>query len=102
MNKPSLNIKSAPSRLINFLGRLRQYSVVGFLVLVAGLYAFLVFSVNDLVNQQPSSDAINSQVKSANIPYIDEKVVKQLKSLQDNSVSVQALFNEARNNPFQE
>ena len=80
----------------------RRYSVVLFLVFVAALYGFIAFRINTLSTAEPSQDAVNGQVKAAQVPRIDPKVVEQLESLRDNSVSVQTLFNDARNSPFDE
>jgi hypothetical protein len=55
-----------------------------------------------LSNQQPTDVAIADQAKTVGIVTVDPAVVKQLQDLQDNSVNVQSLFNEARNNPFQQ
>jgi hypothetical protein len=62
----------------------------------------VLLRINTLGSTQPSSDAVTSQVQAARIPHIDQSVVRQLQSLQDNSVSVKSLFNQARANPFQE
>jgi len=83
------------------LSSLRRYIFVIFVLFVAGLYGFVLFRVNSLSHAQPVASDVTSQVKAAAIPHIDQAVVKQLQSLQDNSVSVQALFNQARSNPFQ-
>jgi hypothetical protein len=64
------------------------------------LYGFLLLRISDLANMQPSQDSVTSQVKAARLPHIDPAVVKQLHSLQDNSVNVQSLFDQVRNNPF--
>ncbi|HEY5442403.1 MAG TPA: hypothetical protein VIJ68_02610 [Candidatus Saccharimonadales bacterium] len=99
--------KSKPSRaklspkLLGDLEKLRRYNVVFFLVFVAILYAFVLLRINSLNTAQPSSDAVTSQVQAANVPHIDQTVVHQIQSLQDNSVSVQSLFDQARDNPFQ-
>jgi hypothetical protein len=61
----------------------------------------VLLKINSLSNVQPSSTVVTSQVKTVAIPQIDPTVVKQIQNLQDNSVSVQALFNQARTNPFQ-
>jgi hypothetical protein len=82
--------------------KLRRFSLVLFIAFVALLYGFIFFRINSLSNIQPSSESITSQVKAAQVPHIDQATVKQLESLQNNSVNVQALFNEARSNPFQE
>jgi hypothetical protein len=101
MNSPKLNIKSLPETASTQLKRVQPYSFVVFLVFVGLIYGFLLFRVNTLRSVEPSPDAVTSQVKASSVPRIDPDVVKQLESLKDNSVSVKALFDEARSNPFQ-
>lgn len=96
--------KLTAQSLKTVLGRLaflRRYSVPGFIVFVALVYGFVLFRFNTVRTIEPSETAVTSQVKAAKVPHIDQTVLQQLQSLQDNSVSVQALFNEARSNPFQ-
>lgn len=83
------------------LVQLKRYSIVFFLIFVAILYGMVLLHINSLNTQQPSDQAVSSQVKAANVPHIDQSIVQQIQSLQDNSVSVQSLFDQARNNPFQ-
>ncbi len=85
-----------------FIHRLQRYGLVMFLVLVACLYGFVLWRVNVLNAMQPTPDAVTSQVKAARLPHIDQSVVNQLETLRDNSVNVQALFDQERNNPFQQ
>jgi hypothetical protein len=103
MNDPDkkLSLANLIEVVNSHLAPARRYSFLIFLVIVASLYGFLVLRINTLSAAAPSSDAVDSQVKAANVPHIDPKVVRQLKSLQDHSVSVQTLFDEARSNPFQ-
>lgn len=97
--------KQSPKILLNKFSesfvKLRPYALPAFLILVGLVYGYLFLRIGTLVNTQPSADAVATQVKTAKIPYIDEKVVDQLQALQDNSVSVQTLFNNQRTNPFQ-
>jgi hypothetical protein len=97
----SLNPRVLFDRLSGRLQQFRRFSFIIFLVFVALLYGFVILRINSLGNQQPSPDSVTSQVKAAKVPRIDPVVLQQLKSLQDNSVSVQALFDQARSNPFQ-
>jgi len=83
------------------LRKLTHYSVAFFLVFVVVLYGIVLLHIKSLNNTQPSEQSVSSQVKDANVPRIDQSVVKQIQSLQDNSGSVQSLFDQARNNPFQ-
>ena len=102
MTKKKFDPRELFEKLTALLSMLRHYSFVIFVVFVAALYGFLLLRVSSLGNAQPSQTSIDSQVQAAAIPHIDQKVVQQLKSLQDNSVTVKALFNQARSNPFQE
>jgi len=89
-------------KLAGLLQKARRYSFATFIAFVVLIYGFLLFRIHSLGTAQPSNDAVSSQVKAAHIPRIDQSVVQQLQSLQDNSVSVQALFDQARSNPFQQ
>lgn len=95
------SIKDRLRQLVALLNKFKKYTFPAFIAFIVIIYGFLLFKINNLSNLEPSDTAITQQIKAAKVPHIDEKVVKQLQSLQDNSVSVQALFNEARSNPFQ-
>lgn len=103
MKKDALSLKPAEllEKLKGFLKKAQHYSVIIFFVFVGLIYLFVLFRIHSLSTAQPTTDAVSGQVKAARIPHIDQSVVNQLHSLQDNSVSVQALFNQARSNPFQ-
>lgn len=101
MSDKKPNYRDLLGKLNAGLAKLRRFSFLAFLIFVGLIYGFLVLRINSLSNMEPTDTAVSSQVKAARVPKIDEEVVQQLKSLQDNSVSVQSLFDEARNNPFQ-
>jgi hypothetical protein len=98
--KDKLNISSALTKVGEYGRRVRPYTFIIFLVFAAMLYGFVVLRINSLSNIQPSEDAIQQQVKTAKLLTVDSKVVQQLQALQDNSVRVNSLFDDARNNPF--
>lgn len=100
MKGNSLNLKSLLNSVNVWLDQAKKYSVLAFLIFVAVLYGFVFFRINSLKNTEPSDSDVSSQVQAAHIPKINEDLVNQLKSLRDNSVSVQTLFNDARDNPF--
>lgn len=101
MSDNHLNLKKLAEKGLPLWSGLRRYSVLLFLVFVIFLYGFVLLRIDNLINAQPSTDEVNSHVRAAHVPHIDQAVVQQLKSLQDNSVSVKSLFNQARDNPFQ-
>ena len=85
-----------------FANRIGRYRLVLFVVIVAGIYGYIVFTINSLSHAEPTPDQISSQTSPIKATKIDPKVIQQLQQLQDNSVSVKALFIETRDNPFQE
>lgn len=99
--KTELNLKSLKPLLGKGLAVTSRYASILFFLLIAGVYGFVILRINTLSNIQPSQSDIDAQTTSTPIPRVDPKVAEQLESLEDNSVNVQALFNQARNNPFQ-
>jgi hypothetical protein len=101
MNTEKLSAAKLRDTALTYLQTAERYSLLLFVALVVILYGFLLFRINNLNSAQPSSAAIESKVEAGKTLRIDQKVVHQLQSLQDNSVSVKTLFNQARSNPFQ-
>ncbi len=79
----------------------KKYRVMIFLLLLAGIYGFIVFRINTLAGIAPDTSAVPA-TSEASRAHIDEGVAKKIQDLQDNSVSVKSLFDEARQNPFDE
>ncbi len=102
MKSKSLKLGPAISLLQNWAVKLKRYAGLLFFLLLAAVYGFVLFRINTLGNAEPSSSAVKSGSNTTKIPHIDDTVAKQLKTLQDNSVSVHSLFDNARSNPFQE
>ena len=79
-----------------------RYRVLIFVAIVGLVYGLLVLQISSLSTIEPSADSISAEYKSFKSPSIDKTVIEQLRSLKDNSVSVKALFDDNRNNPFEE
>src|SRR5882757_9054159 len=94
--------KDLPEKISDIMPKVKRYLPALFGLLLIIIYGFLMLRVSVLNNAEPSSASLASQSKTASVPHIDSKVINQLQSLQDNSNSVQSLFDQARNNPFQE
>ncbi len=97
-----LNLKERAAKLKPFLRKVRTYMPIIFLVTVAILYGSLVFRVRSLASREPADDAVEEQLKTVQRPRIDQNALLKIQELQDNSAEVQALFKQARDNPFQE
>lgn len=97
-------MKSEATReqLQRILSKLIQFKVTLFLLLVGIVYIYVIWQVDTLSKAQPSATTIALQSHTSASPNIDPATVDKIQQLQNNSVSVQALFNQARANPFQE
>ncbi len=100
--KKTPSIKDIPKKLRSILQKLRPFVVLIFILIVAVLYGFLVFRVKTLANKEPSDDSVQDKLQTVQRPRIDTSTLNKIQQLQDNSVDVQALFKQARDNPFQE
>lgn len=97
-----LDIKSlgrVSSRAARGLGK-----YAGFLVflLVAGSYAYVVYSINALSDPPINQSDVLAEAMSLPVPRVDDEAARQLLTLKDNSVNVQTLFEQGRTNPFAE
>lgn len=81
--------------------QLARFRLPLFLLLLVGLYGFIIFRTYTLMDIPPDESAVKGTSKATRA-HIDEDVAKKIQELQDNSVNVQQAFNDARNNPFQE
>lgn len=83
-----------------FTKRFGKHMVFAALLIVLLCYIFVVFRINRFANAQPDS---SQQVTISNsIPRINKNAVDQIQSLEQSNTQVHALFDQARNNPFQE
>lgn len=97
-----LTLQKLVSSLKPVLAFMRRYAVLAFIVIVIGLYGFLVFRINTLVVTDPSEDAISEKLQTVKRPKIDQSAVDKIQQLQDQNLEVKSLFDQARNNPFSE
>jgi hypothetical protein len=102
MNMKNISIKILLPKLAAVARKLSRYSVVIFLVFIAAAYGFTLLRISSLTNTQPTTEEISAQYNPIKTSRIDPAVIKQLQSLRDNSVTIKTLFDEARDNPFQE
>jgi hypothetical protein len=97
MDLKKVNLKQL---LENFARRFGKHAIFAVLLLVLLVYVLVVFRIKSLANAEPGPD---QQVVISNAtPKIDPKAIKQIQALEQNNTEVHALFEQARNNPFQE
>lgn len=79
-----------------------KYAATLFLLFLLGIYGFLGWRIVSFTQAEPDQSEVTAQLKTSGVPKVDPDVVKKMQQLKDNSVNVQTLFDQARENPFQE
>ncbi len=97
-----LETEKLRDQLTKLLAFGRKYAVLGFVLISLGIFGFLVFRVRTLVSTEPSDDAVEAKLSETKSVKIDRKSVEKIQQLQATNVEVKALFDQARDNPFQE
>ena len=77
-----------------------KHRFITYLVFIIILYAILIYKINGLSQVTASSSNQVPTTTIATPQKINPQVLTQLQQLQNNNVSVQSLFQQARNNPF--
>lgn len=96
------DLSGLTEKFSDVLSRFKRYLPLLFGLLLLVLYGYLVYRVNVLNAAEPSATDVAAQSQTAKVPHVDPALIDQLQSLQDNSSSVQSLFDSARDNPFNE
>jgi hypothetical protein len=97
LNLKSINFKPQLARLSKKLG---GHVAFGAVLVVLLAYLIVVFRISSLTKAEPSPDQTAST--STAIPKVNQTAINQIQSLEDNNTEVHSLFEQARNNPFQE
>lgn len=92
----------ASNAVASSIAKINRFKIIIFVLLVVSVYGYIILTISNLSGAQPSPDQLNQQNISIKSAKVDKKVILQLQQLQDNSVSVKTLFDDARDNPFQE
>lgn len=98
----NLDLKKALPKLNKFRQKFTAHFSFILIMAVLLVYMFVVWQIKGLVTAEPSAEDENLVLTSTHIPKVDKEAVEQIQSLEENSPQVRSLFNEARNNPFNE
>lgn len=100
--KNNLNIKSLTPLLKNVSKVALKHASFGAVLLVLLAYLFMVWRINSLSGREPSSQDQSTALSQAHLPKVDKKTISQIQALENSNTQIKSLFNDARNNPFQE
>jgi hypothetical protein len=100
MKNQDINLSSITGGFKKATRQFNAYKVFIFFLFVASIYGYILWRIN--VYSNAPADPTQEAAQAAKQPHIDAATVEKIQSLQDHSVSVQSLFDNARQNPFNE
>lgn len=98
----NIDLKDVPAKLLTALRGLKKYTLFICIIAVLGIFVFIVWQIRHYSSVQPTSDQVITKVNELNTPKLDQDAVNKILQLEDENITVEALFNQARQNPFQE
>lgn len=84
-----------------FINFLKKDAIGIFLLIVAAVFAFLIWRIGNLAGASPSQDALDEKLQGVVRPKIDPDSIKKIQELQAQNINIQSYFVD-RTNPFQE
>jgi hypothetical protein len=90
------------SKLTPALETVGRHRMVIFIVFFLGIYIFLVYRINGLINSDPDPGALSQQLQTVQRLRIDQTSIDRIIELEEQNIEVKTLFEQARNNPFNE
>ncbi len=66
------------------------------------LYSYIIIQVTTIANKTPDETQVTQKIQAVPHPKINKETAQKIEGLEDQNVNVQAIFNEARDNPFSE
>lgn len=96
----NIDLKAIQKRITKFSKAESKHAAFLGILIVLLMYVAMVWKISGLATAEPSSD--DTAIVQSKIPKVDKKAVNQILNLEQNNTQVHSLFNQARNNPFQE
>jgi hypothetical protein len=98
----NFDIKALTQKIHNALAFLRRHAAISCIIIFGVLYGYILFTVSAQTQKSPDETAVTDQLNAVPRPKIDKSAAKTMESLEDRNVNVQAIFDQARDNPFTE
>jgi hypothetical protein len=96
-----MKINDVIAKLVVAKDWIARYAVIIFIVCVGLVFSFLTLRIASYSNQEPSDDQIEERLSTAQTVKLNNEAVQKIQELQDRNISLESLFDNGRNNPFE-
>ncbi len=97
-----INIKELLPKIKKVASSLTAHLPFIFVLVVLFSYLFVVWKVSGLATVEPTESQERAALSQSDIPKINKKAIAQIESLEKSNNEIHSLFEQARNNPFNE
>lgn len=66
------------------------------------LYGYIIVQISSITNEEPEQSQVTAQLETVPRPKLNKEDARTIQGLESQNVNVQAIFNQARENPFSE
>jgi hypothetical protein len=97
-----MNTSIITSRLLPIIGYAKRYRVILFALFLLGMYGFLIYQISVLSQSEPDPATVSESLSTVKRLQIDQESIDKVLELEEQNVEVKTLFQQARQNPFNE
>lgn len=97
-----IDFKSIASLGKKYFGIVQKHLAFIFVLVVLLSYVFVVWKISSLATVEPTPEEESAALAATAIPKVNKKAVAQIEALESTNAELHSLFEQARNNPFQE
>ena len=98
----NINLQEILSKIKKLASRGLEHISFVFILVILLTYVFVVWRISSLATVEPSAEQESAALAGANIAKVNKKAIAQIESLEKSNAEVHSLFEQARNNPFDE
>lgn len=96
-----MNVEKITQKLDDVKDYALKHIVVISIVLTVSLFGFMVVRIYMLSTAEPTQAQVDDTLNSYKVVRLDPQIVDLFRSLQDQNISIESLFDNGRTNPFQ-
>jgi len=88
------------NQLLPFKNFFIRYVILIFVICVVAVFSYLTIEISHYANADPTQDQITAKEASFQSVKLNQQAVNKILELQSQNISIQSLFDNSRNNPF--
>lgn len=96
-----MNIDTYVAKLIPVKEFIARYAVILFIIGVVAIFSFMTLGIAHFSDRKPTIVEETEKRMSVKVVKLDEKSINKIKELQDQNISIESLFDNGRENPFE-